>query len=195
MGRLLEDITMGELKTMRDQGMTFKEMGDALGVSEATVRKYTPHVKGKHVNVDVEEVKRLRAEGMSLNEIANLIGCSYSGVRYCLTRSENEMGDFFRKRRERIEAKYASEPAQAPETAKQEEVPKACLITFETNMVLGNDKRKYTIHWDDKVCEITMHTEYGDILLKPEDVQGIANECSAVLRWIGDSPTLKMEVV
>lgn len=193
MRKLMDDVSVQELMEMRNQGMTYDQMANALGVSRATVINHTPHAQGR-TKVSDEDVMRLRDEGLTLREIGERLGCSYQCVKNHLDKQRTEMSERFRQRRERIEAKYASEPAQDPEPT-QEEAPRACLITFEQSVVFGNDKRKYTIHRDEKICEITMHTEYGDVLLKPEDVQGIANECVALLRWLGDTPTLKMEVV
>lgn len=149
-------------------------------------------------DVSISELMEMRNQGMTNPDIANALDTTSRTVWTYIgpdgTRGKHRKMDFS-SRVKAVEAKYASEPAQEPAATSDE--PKACmgLCSQDTTFQTLSDHRKYTIHRDCDACEVTMHTDCGDILLSVEDIKSIANECSAIIRWLGDSLTLKMEVV
>lgn len=91
----MEHPTKEELSQMRQQGMTNREIAEALGKNQGTIeylfRKYKLCRKRSRLTLEqIEEFHRMRQEGMTITEIAEETGYSKDLVYYHIKQKENE---------------------------------------------------------------------------------------------------------
>lgn len=197
MGKLMDDVSVSELARMRAEGMTFAEMGKALGVSSATIQNYCPHDKRQRKDGMGDEIRRLAAEGLSQTEIAKRLGVAQSTVSYQMRKQPGKVQKMdFSERRKRLEAKYEPQQETQKEQEQQDEAGQILSgFVLSQTVEIGMATRKYVIHRDKDGCCVTMKTEQGEIQLTLDDLNGIAAECQVVCSWVKNHPKLGLEVV
>lgn len=199
MGKLMDDISVSELERMRAEGMTFAEMGKALGVSSALVQRYCPHEKRERKAGRGEEINQLYQSGLTQEEIAERLGICQTTVSYYIRKGKEKVRKVdFSERRKRLEAKY--EPQQDTQNEQEQEPQDEAGqilngFVLSQTVEIGMATRKYIIHRDKDGCTVTMQAEFGEVQLTVDDLKDIAAECQVVRSWVNNHPKLGLEVV
>ena len=195
MGKLMDDVSVSELMQMRAEGMTFAEMGKALGVSSATIQNYCPHDKRQRKDGMGDEIRRLAAEGLSQTEIAKRLGVAQSTVSYQMRKQPGKVQKVdFSERRKKVEAQYNTEPKQEPQPQGDAGEMLNGFVLSQT-VEIGTVSRKYVIHRDKDGCNVILKTDNGELALTLDDLKGIAAECRMVCNWVEKHPKMGLEVV
>lgn len=189
MGKLMDDVSVSELMQMRAEGMTFAEMGKALGVSSATIQNYCPHDKRQRKDGMGDEIRRLAAEGLSQTEIAKRLGVAQSTVSYQMRKQPGKVQKVdFSERRKKIDCVQEPEPQDdAGEMLNG--------FVLSQTVEIGTVSRKYVIHRDKDGCNVILKTDNGELALTLDDLKGIAAECRMVCNWVEKHPKMGLEVV
>lgn len=206
MKKLLADMDVSTLYSMRDQGMTYREIANACGVSEATIYRLIPK-DGKKCGrvskkgIDTDEVLRLHNEGMNNMEIARELGCSEMAVRYHLKKGEERVD--FSERVKKVDTLPVVEPVtpvvdNVPKVSKVAELPETWggMVTMSRVDEIGNDKRRYRVVFDNDKVTVTMITASGiELTMDYGEIAGMGNELAAIHRRYGDNPAMTWEAV
>lgn len=206
MKKLLADMDVSTLYSMRDQGMTYREIANACDVSESTIYRLIPKDGkkcGKVIKkgIDTEDVLRLHNEGMNNMEIARELGCSEMAVRYHLKKGEERVD--FSERVKKVDTLPVVEPVtpvvnNVPKVSKVAELPEVWggMVTMSRVDEIGNDKRRYRVVFDNDKVTVTLVTASGiELTMDYAEIAGMGNELAAIHRRYGDNPTMTWEAV
>lgn len=206
MSRLLDDMDVSTLYSMRDQGMTYREIANACDVSESTIYRLMPK-DGKKCGrvskkgIDTDEVLRLHNDGLNNMEISRELGCSEMTVRYHLKKGEERVD--FSERVKKVDTLPVVEPVtpvvnNVPNVSKVAELPEVWggMVTMSRVDEIGNDKRRYRVVFDNDKVTVTLVTASGiELTMDYAEIAGMGNELAAIHRRYGDNPTMTWEAV
>ena len=171
---LTETIDIQQLRSMQEEGMSHLAIANALGISDATVRKYLGHSKHKGgrrlTDEEKEQIRQMAAQGMTGADIADILKCSLATV-YKHTKGAGNKGGMISK----------TIPLPKKEKAPKEDEHAACLImqnkTYELHGIYG----AYVI--DVKKKEITIETtdDSGELLIDNCSFEGLENKINCNL--------------